>query len=122
MGSLNNLNTPDDAKIVDENGAKHLPPFRRFYEPLPQVYNGAGAEALAELKANYESLLAQGCLEHIGQTQNGAKVYNMSIWCMQKSFFARAGAQVLLIGLFLHSLRYKYPDSARHMFGQPWTK
>ncbi|OGJ62244.1 hypothetical protein A3J34_02025 [Candidatus Peribacteria bacterium RIFCSPLOWO2_02_FULL_51_10] len=101
LGSLNNLNTPEEAKVTDQNGIKSLPPFNRFYEPLPQVYNGASAQAIQELQTNYQSLLKGGCLTEIGQTQNGAKVYDMSAWCVQKSMFARVGSLIFLTGFFL---------------------
>lgn len=105
IGTLYNLNTPEGAMITDLDGTKVLPSFRRFFEPVPQVYSGAGPQALAELKANYEFLLSRGCLKDTNvRTQNGAKLYDLRLWCMQWSFFQRVGAQVVLVGLFLFNL------------------
>ncbi len=105
FGTLYNVNTPENEKLADENGVKILPPLTRFYEPLQQVYNGVGPQGLAELQANYQSLLQRGCLgEPIGTTQNGAKVFNLSIFCMQQSFFARVGTQFVLVLFFLLNL------------------
>jgi hypothetical protein len=101
VGTLYNLNTPDETKLIGVNGQKELPSFRRFYEPLPQVYTGAGPEALKELKANYDSLMARGCLTEAGMTQNGAHVYDLSALCVQLSMFSRVGTQVFLIGFLL---------------------
>ncbi len=105
IGSLYNLNTPENAKITDVNGQRVLPSFRRFFEPTPQVYGGAGEQALFELRSNYEFLLARGCLHDTGvQTQNGAKLYDLRLWCMQFSFFDRAGTQILMVLFFLFNL------------------
>lgn len=105
IGTTYNHRTPTDAMLTDVGGRKVLPSFRRFFEPTREVYAGAGDEAFAELRANYEHLLARGCLSDTGvQTQNGAKVYNLRFWCMQTSFFGRAGVQVLMVLLFLFNL------------------
>ncbi len=105
VGTLYNLNTPESAMITDLSGQKVLPAFRRFFEPTPQIYAGAGPQALAELKANYEFLLSHGCLADTGvQTQNGAKLYDLRFWCMQLSFFDRAGTQIVMVLLFLFNL------------------
>jgi len=104
LGTLYNMTTSTDQMVTDATGVKSYPPFGRFYEPLPQVYNGASQQALTELKANYDSLLNAGCLTQIGSTQNGAKVYDMSPWCAQKSMIARVGSQIALIGFLLLAL------------------
>lgn len=105
VGTLYNLNTPDQAKITDVNGQKILPSFRRFFEPTPQVYTGAGPQAFAELRANYDVLLSRGCLSDTGvQTQAGAKLYDLRLWCMQLSFFDRTGTQILMLLFFLFNL------------------
>lgn len=74
-------------------------PFRRFYEPTPQVYSSAGEEALKELQDNYQSLLNRGCLSEFAMTNNGAKVYNLSPFCIQGAMFVRVGTQLALIFL-----------------------
>ncbi len=104
LGTLYNANTPQNQMIADTGGNRILPPFNRFYEPLPQVYSGVGEQGLEELQANYQSLLARGCLTEVGTTQNGARIYDMHFFCMQQSFFARAGLQFLLISVFLLNL------------------
>jgi hypothetical protein len=105
LGTLYNANTPDGFKITDVSGQKILPPFRRFFEPTERVYSGAGPEALEELQNNYQTLLARGCLDDTGvMTQNGAKLFNLSFWCMQGSLFSRAGTQIVLVLFFLFNL------------------
>ncbi|MFA5799713.1 MAG: hypothetical protein WC840_02010 [Candidatus Peribacteraceae bacterium] len=101
LGTFYNLNTPKEAMVTEIDGSKAYPPFRRFYEPVPQVYTGAGPQAIAELKANYDSLLARGCLTEAGVTQNGARVYDLGIWCIQGSIFSRVGIQLFLVGYLL---------------------
>lgn len=105
LGTLYNLNTPTEAMITDTTGKRVLPSFRRFFEPTEQVYGGAGPQALAELRANYEFLLSHGCLKDTGvQTQNGAKLYDLRFWCMQVSFFDRVGTQIFMVLFFLFNL------------------
>jgi hypothetical protein len=102
VGTLYNLRSPEGVKLTDVGGQRVLPSFRRFFEPLQQVYGGAGSQALAELKANYDSLLQNGCLADTGiATQNGARLYNLSFFCMQASFFTRAGVQMIMVTLLL---------------------
>lgn len=60
VGTLYNANTPVNEMVTDQGGNKILQPFRRFYEPLPQVYGGVGPQGMAELQANYQSLLNEG--------------------------------------------------------------
>jgi hypothetical protein len=104
VGTLYNAATPVEQMIQNADGQRILPPFTRFYEPVPQVYTGVGPQGLAALRANYESLLARGCLDEVGTTQNGAKIYDLGFLCMQASLFARAGTQLLFIFLFLINL------------------
>lgn len=102
VGSLYNQMTPANARMTDANGNQILQPFSRFYEPLPQVYNGAGPEALAELQANFKELQDGGCLADSGMmTQNGAHLYDLSFFCMQKSFFGRVGVQIFMVSWLL---------------------
>ncbi len=105
MGTTYNLNTPENVMLTDLSGRKVLPSFSRFFEPTSEIYAGAGPEALAELRANYDFLLARGCLSETGsQTQNGAKLYNLRLWCTQLSFFERAGIQILMVLFFFFNL------------------
>ncbi len=101
VGTLYNSNTPGNEMVTDTAGQRILPPFNRFYEPLQQVYGGVGPQGMAELKSNYDVLLARGCLTEIGTTQNGAKIYDLHFLCMQQSLFARVGLQFLMVALFL---------------------
>lgn len=64
-------------------------PFTRLYEPTPQVYQGADAEGLQVLRENFNRLQEAGCLTQIGTTANGAGLYDVSLLCMQGSFFTR---------------------------------
>lgn len=104
LGTAYNANTPIGEMVTDTGGFRMLPPFNRFYEPLPQVYGGVGPQGMAELKANYDDLLSRGCLTEIGSTQNGARIYDLHFICMQQSFFARVGLQVFMVALFLLNL------------------
>ena len=104
LGTLYNWNTPQDQMVSDNVGNRILPPFGRFYEPLPQVYGGVGPQGMAELQANYQSLLSRGCLTEVGTTQNGARIYDLHFLCMQESFFARAGLQLFMVFIFLLNL------------------
>lgn len=105
LSTLYSWNSPENVKMTDVDGSIILPPFRRFFEPIPQVYQGAADEALQELQANYEDLLARGCLKDTGvMTQNGAKLYDLRFRCMQQSMFARVGIQIVMVGFFLLNL------------------
>ncbi len=104
MGSLHNAAMPEAQRIIDTDGRRIVPPFNRFYEPVPQVYAGVGPQGMAELQANYQSLLDRGCLTEIGMTQNGAKVFTLGFLCMQQSFFTRVGVQIVMVLLFLVNL------------------
>ena len=64
-------------------------PYRRVFEPLPQVYTNASEEGLAILKANYDDLKNRGCLRYVGQSNNGAEVHDLKLSCIQKGFFTR---------------------------------
>ena len=72
-------------------------PFRRLLEPLPQVYVNAGPQALQALSENFTRLKDGGCLSYVGQTNNGAGVYDMKIRCMQMSFVTRVLTQLVSI-------------------------
>lgn len=63
-------------------------PFKRVAEPSSIIYN-LPDEALAVLKENHERLLASGCLLPIGVATNGAKLFDLSHWCMQKSLISK---------------------------------
>ncbi len=109
--SLYNSNTPNGQRMADTTGQTILPPFSRFYEPDASVFNGISPQALAELKTNYQQLLDRGCLNpvtnNLGQelsTSSGARVFDLSFWCMQQSMFSRVGLQVVMLLLFLLNL------------------
>jgi len=105
FGSLYNLNTPDNALITDERGNRVLQPFRRFYEPKASLYPGSGPEAMAELTKNFDDLFDAGCLSDTGlQTQGGARLFDLSILCIQGSLFARVGLQFILVAFLLLTL------------------
>ncbi|OGJ59853.1 hypothetical protein A2881_01830 [Candidatus Peribacteria bacterium RIFCSPHIGHO2_01_FULL_55_13] len=68
-------------------------PLRRVVEPLPEVYLNVKGEGLEELTKNFNRLEDQGCLRQVGAFQNGAKVFNMTTFCMQKFFVTRVFTQ-----------------------------
>lgn len=106
-----NLRTPDTQKVGDLRGGLILPPFRRIYEPTPEVYASMSDNTLAALRANFMDLEARGCIRPMqnaqGQdvvTAKGARVMNLSMLCMQASFFSRVGLQLILVTFFLFHL------------------
>jgi hypothetical protein len=78
-------------------------PTRRLYEPLPQVYVGAGPEALRELGDNFNTLKDRGCLTYLGQTNHDAGVYDMKGGCMQMSFVTRVLPFVAFVVFLLYA-------------------
>lgn len=105
LGSLYNVNSPENVRMGLGDGTSILPPFNRFFEPTAAVYSSAGPEALAELKANYEDLLSRGCLhDTLLTTQQGAHVYDLSFFCIQQSMISRVGLQIIMIAFFLLNL------------------
>ena len=79
-------------------------PMRRFVEPTEQVYQKAGPEALATLRANFERLQDRGCLRHIGEFGNGAKAFTLKTRCIQRAFFSRVLPLALVVLAFLFEL------------------
>jgi len=75
--------------------------IRRLVEPLPRVYTNVGEEGLQTLQDNLDSLLNQNCLEYEGTFNNGAKVYQLKGFCIQKSFVLRVVPLLLFILLLL---------------------
>lgn len=69
--------------------------LRQIVEPLPEVYVNIKGEGLEELKKNFARLQDQGCLRQVGTFQNGARVYNLTTWCMQKFFITRVFSQMV---------------------------
>lgn len=62
---------------------------RQLAEPTTLVYTDASPSVLQELKNNFNRLEQRGCLRQIGTYTNGAKAYNMTVGCVQLSFFTR---------------------------------
>ncbi|MEQ1849910.1 MAG: glycosyltransferase family 39 protein [Candidatus Peribacteraceae bacterium] len=105
FGSLYHLNAPENTRVTDTDGTTRLQSFRRFYEPKPSLYSGAGEEALLELNNNFQELMNSGCLSDTGmQTNGGARLFDLSPICMQGSMFARVGTQLVLVLFFLLTL------------------
>jgi len=77
---------------------------RQLAEPSLLVYSDASPSVLQELKNNFNSLNERGCLQQIGTYTNGAKVYNISVRCMQQSFITR----VLPVFLFVLVLLFEF--------------
>lgn len=78
--------------------------MRQIAEPSPLVYTDASASVLEELKANFNQLQQRGCLIEIGSYASGAKVYNMTVGCLQWSFVTRVLPVFLFVLLFLFEL------------------
>jgi hypothetical protein len=79
-------------------------PIRRIAEPTAQLYENAGPQALASLKANFDSLKQRGCLKQIGTSVAGWPVYDMKMSCMQQSFITRVLPQLLFVLFVLLNL------------------
>lgn len=82
-------------------GSHNGQPYNRLYEPVPQVYTGAGEEGLFVLQENFQRLTDRGCLTRIGEIGNGVGAYDMSHLCMQTSFFTIVLPHVILVGYLL---------------------
>ncbi len=76
--------------------------LRTIVEPRPEVYQGAGEEALASLAKNYDVLKSRNCLQRIGVFSKVAEASTMRMHCLQASFFTRVlpPAFVLLVLIF----------------------
>lgn len=74
-------------------------PYRRIFEPSPQIYANAGTEALDTLKGSFDSLKERGCLTYLGMTDRNVGVYDMKAICMQQYFFTRVLTQLLFLGV-----------------------
>ncbi|MSR87251.1 hypothetical protein EXS70_03715 [Candidatus Peribacteria bacterium] len=73
---------------------------RIYPEPTQGTYS-VSEHALQTLQNDYQTMLAQGCLDSLGQSQTGAGIYMMSGWCIEKAFVTRVLAQVLFVFLLL---------------------
>ena len=80
-----------------------LPP-RRIVEPLPRVYTNVGEEGLQTLQDNLDRLKDQNCLVHVGQFDNGAQVYEIKRFCIQKSFVTRVMSLLIFILVLLFEM------------------
>ncbi|MDD4287147.1 MAG: glycosyltransferase family 39 protein [Candidatus Peribacteraceae bacterium] len=77
---------------------------RQLAEASPLVYSDVSPSVLQELKKNFDSLDQRGCLQQIGTYTNGAKVYEITVRCMQQSFITR----VLPVFLFVAVLLFEF--------------
>ncbi len=69
---------------------------RQFVEPTPEAYN-LSTEGLAAYRSDYDALLARGCLNPVGQTQQGTLLYTYKFTCAQASFFTRVVPQLAFV-------------------------
>lgn len=76
-------------------------PFRRIIEPVAQVYQGAGPQAIAGLRTNYDLLKERGCLRRIGTFSGVAEASEIKTHCLQAAFFTRVLPPVLFILILL---------------------
>jgi hypothetical protein len=79
-------------------------PVNQIVEPTEKVYANVEKDVLTELKNNFNSLKDAHCLTLLGQADNGASVYKMSAFCMQKSFVIRVLPPFLVVLAFLFEL------------------
>ena len=77
---------------------------RQLAEPSSLVYTDASPSVLRELKTNFDSLDQRGCLQQIGTYNNGAKVYEIAVRCVQQSFLSRVLPVFLFVTVFLFEL------------------
>ncbi len=89
---------------LGDNGGADPIPNRRLFEATAAVYPGASAEELQALAANIDALDDRGCLKVVGQTNNGATVYDLSPLCMQASFVTRVLPQAAMVLATLFSM------------------
>lgn len=78
--------------------------IRQLSEPTSLAYSDATPSVLRALKTNFDGLDQRGCLEQIGTYTNGAKVYEITVGCMQQSFVMR----VLPVFLFALVLLFEF--------------
>lgn len=78
--------------------------MRQLAEPTSLVYDTASPSVLQELRNNFAALDERGCLRQIGTFSNGAKAYEISVRCMQQSFFTRVLPIFLFVLAFLFEL------------------
>lgn len=79
-------------------------PMNRIFEPVPQIYQNASAEALETLRESFQLLQEKNCLTSVGQTPVGSGVYDVSRLCMQASFFTRVLSQAAMVLVLLFSM------------------
>ncbi|MDP7477271.1 MAG: hypothetical protein QF442_02375 [Candidatus Peribacteraceae bacterium] len=79
-------------------------PLRTIIEPRHEVYQGAGAEALETLQANYVNLKERGCLKRIGLFAGVAEASTLKTHCIQMSFFTRVLPPLVVVLIFLFEL------------------
>jgi len=91
-------------------------PIRTIIEPRPEVYQGAGDEALQTLQKNYDSLKERGCLTRIGVFGGVAEASNISMRCIQQSFFTRVIPPFLVVFVLLFEFLIVGRFSLRKIF------
>lgn len=74
-----------------------------YPEPTKETYN-VSEHALQTIQGDYQTLLAGGCLDLLGESQAGAKLYTLKAWCIEKAFVGRVIPQMLFVILFLGEL------------------
>lgn len=79
-------------------------PNRRLYDPSSAAYQGSTPQELEALKENFDGLNERGCLKLVGQLNAGGNIYDMSIGCMQTSFFTRVLSQMAMVIVVLFSM------------------
>ena len=84
-----------------QNGAVSM---NTIVEARPEVYQGAGSEAIEALEKNYNGLKERGCLTRIGVFAGVAEASTINTWCIQKSFITRVLPPLLF--LLLLSLEF----------------
>ena len=75
--------------------------IRRVVEPHPEIYRNVGEEGMAELKTNFNRLLEKNCLTLKRHLRPDAREFTLKNSCMQMTFFQKAGAQIIFLGLLI---------------------
>jgi len=76
-------------------------PLRKILEPTQSIYHGVNQEGLTALQDNFQRLKDAGCLRLDGQLSNGANLYTIRGFCIERSFFTRVLPPLLFVALLL---------------------
>ena len=78
--------------------------MRRLYDATADVYPNASQAEIQSLSDNLNDLKARGCVKVVGQLQSGANAHDMTIGCMQESFFTRVFTEMVMVLVIMFSM------------------